>query len=158
MDPYIPLGLAGYSSLANTFVTPSLYLTALPPSCVLVEFIPGKCVCFFLKNGKAMVADHIRPRTAWAGNNKKTPKARTQSRQQQRVRQRRKFNANEASRIQKLFKTYPRKAVRRVLGETSPLYSGNAEAAAEYLRATYHRSQPPPEHLERSRKLYDDCS
>ena len=38
------------------------------------------------------------------------------------------------------------------------MYSGNAEAAAEYLRATYHRSQPPPEQLERSRKLYDDCS
>ena len=81
-----------------------------------------------------------------------------QSRQRQRVRQRRKFHANEASRIQELFKTYPRKAVSRVLGETSPSYSGNAEAAAEYLRATYHRSQPLPEHLERSRKLYDDCS
>ena len=42
-------------------------------------------------------------------------------------------------------------------GEKSPRYSGRVETAASYLRDTYHRPEPPPEHVERARKLYDDC-
>ena len=94
---------------------------------------------------------------AGRGPDHRSSRARTQSRQQQRVRRERKFNANEASRIQKLFKIYPRKAVRRVLGESSPPYTGDAEAAAEYLRHTYQPPEPLPEQLAESRKLYDDC-
>ena len=95
---------------------------------------------------------------AGRGPDHRSPRARTQSRQQQRVRRERKFNANEASRIQKMFKIYPRRAVRRVLGETSSPYTGDAEAAASYLRHTYEQPEPLPEHLAASRKLYDECS
>ena len=118
--------------------------------------IMRNCTADWLLKTSTICEEGEIPQMARAGPSR-ISKARTQSRQQQRVRQRRKFNANEASRIQKLFRLYPRKAVRRVLGETSPRYSGSVEAAASYLRDTYHRPEPPPEHVERARKLYDDC-
>jgi len=100
------------------------------------------------------------PQTVRAGRGPdyRPPGARTQSRQQQRVRHEREFNANEASRIQKMFKIYPRRAVRRVLEKTSSPYIGDAEAAANYLRHTYEQPEPLPEHLAACRKLYDECS
>ena len=107
---------------------------------------------WLLKSSNTSEEENV-PQTARASRATSVPTARTQSRQQQRVRHRRKFDANEVSRIQELFKIYHKKAVRRVLGESSPPYTGTLEAADEYLRATYHRPQ-----LERSKKLFNNCS
>ena len=78
------------------------------------NIIIDSCIADWLLKTSQNSEEEVVPRTARAGNNKKS---RTLSRQrQQRARQRRKFHANEASRIQELFKTYPRNAVSRVIG------------------------------------------
>ena len=82
---------------------------------------------------------------------------RQQSRQQQRARQRQKFNNEEASKIQKLFRIYPRRAVRQVLQEQSPGYSGTREAAETFLGATYSRMVPSHKQLSEARALFDSC-
>ena len=61
---------------------------------------------------------------------------RIQSRQMQRAKQRRK-RPDEAKRIQRMFYLYPKKAVRQVLGEKSPPYTGSFEAASDFLKKTY---------------------
>ena len=83
---------------------------------------------------------------------------RHRSRQLQRITRRlRNPRADEASRIQKLFKTYPKRAVRQVLGEKSPPYSGTAEQAEAYLRDTYVRTRPSGEQCLRAFELYEEC-
>jgi Reverse transcriptase (RNA-dependent DNA polymerase) len=83
---------------------------------------------------------------------------RHRSRQLQRITRRlRNPRADEASRIQKLFKTYPKRAVRQVLGEKSPPYSGTAEEAELYLRDTYVRTPPSREQCLRAFELYEEC-
>ncbi|EFX83239.1 hypothetical protein DAPPUDRAFT_301908 [Daphnia pulex] len=83
---------------------------------------------------------------------------RQQSRQQQRVR--RKNNAKrwaDASKLQALFKRYPKRAVRKVLGETSQSYTGSSEAATLFLKTTYEQPRPPPDDILVARAAYDEC-
>ncbi|XP_046632270.1 uncharacterized protein LOC124311947 [Daphnia pulicaria] len=83
---------------------------------------------------------------------------RQQSRQQQRVR--RKNNAKRwaaASKLQALFKRYPKRAVRKVLGETSQSYTGSSEAATLFLKTTYEKPRPPPDDILVARAAYDEC-
>jgi hypothetical protein len=83
---------------------------------------------------------------------------RVQSRQQQRVRQ--KDNSRrwiEAGKIQALFKRYPRRAVRKVLNESSEPYSGSTEAATVFLKRTYEETSPPAEAVSEARAIYDNC-
>ena len=78
-------------------------------------------------------------------------------RQLQRLSQRDNRNADEAKKIQVMFKIYPKRAVRRALGESSAKYDGTTEDARNFLSATYERS--PPSHSERvaARTLFDSC-
>ena len=85
------------------------------------------------------------------------PSRRNQSRQLQRIRQRKRSNHEEASRLQKLFNIYPRRAVRQVLGEKSSPYTGTTELADQYLQRTYARPQPSPEECTWARRLFDVC-
>ncbi|MFO0089667.1 MAG: RNA-directed DNA polymerase, partial [bacterium] len=82
---------------------------------------------------------------------------RNQSRQMQRAKQRRK-RPDEAKRIQRMFYLYPKKAVRQVLGEKSPPYTGSFEAASDFLKKTYERQPISPEQCGRARNLYDSCN
>ena len=82
---------------------------------------------------------------------------RNQSRQMQRVRRHRTKYAKDASRIQRMFKIYPRRAVREVLGEKSPAFSGTVEEATAYLKETYERVSPSPQQCQRARELFDSC-
>ena len=86
------------------------------------------------------------------------PRRRNQSRQLQRIRQRKRSNPEEASRLQKLFNIYPRRAVRQVLGEKSSPYTGTTELADQYLQRTYARPQPSPEECTWARRLFDACN
>ena len=92
------------------------------------------------------------------GNNPQVEKRpRHQSRQVQRIRQKKSRNADKARQIQKLFKVYPRRAVRQVMGEKSPRYTGTKEDAEVYLKRTYQRSTPSNSQCDRAKKLYDAC-
>ena len=83
---------------------------------------------------------------------------RQQGRQQQILRKRTKFNADEASNIQRLFRTYPRKAVKKILEENSPNFSGDVETAKEFLLQTYFRPSPSIEECAESRRLFGECN
>ena len=86
------------------------------------------------------------------------PRRRNQSRQLQRIRQRKRSSPEEASRIQRLFNVYPRRAVRQVLGEKSSPYTGSTEAANQYLHRTYVRPLPSLDECTRARRLFDACN
>jgi len=75
----------------------------------------------------------------------------------QRARQRRN-RKDEAKRIQRMFYLYPKRAVRQVSGEKSPLYTGSFEAASDFLKNTYERQQTSPEQCGRVKNLYDSCN
>ncbi|XP_046651115.1 uncharacterized protein LOC124342196 [Daphnia pulicaria] len=84
---------------------------------------------------------------------------RHQSRQQQRIRQ--KNNAKRweaASKLQALFKRYPKRAVRKVLGETSQCYTGSIESATLFLKATNEQPRPPEADIMVAKAAYDACS
>ena len=87
----------------------------------------------------------------------RSPK-RVQARQLQRLRQKRKSTSDEASRIQKLFKVYPKRAVRQVLGERSLPYTGDVKSAEAYLRETYCRPLPNNAQCMASRELFQSCN
>lgn len=89
-----------------------------------------------------------------AGKRKKT---RTQNRQQQRARRYRHHKPTEASRVQKRFHQYPRRAMREILGETNEPFSGTVAAAEQYLRDTYERAAPTAEETAIARRFYDEC-
>ncbi|EFX66395.1 hypothetical protein DAPPUDRAFT_116385 [Daphnia pulex] len=42
---------------------------------------------------------------------------------------------------------YPKRAVRKVLGETSQSYTGSSEAATLFLKTTYEQPRPPPDDI-----------
>ncbi|MFO0089746.1 MAG: RNA-directed DNA polymerase, partial [bacterium] len=81
---------------------------------------------------------------------------RTQSRQMQRARKKR-SRQEEAKRIQRLFYIYPKRAVREVLGERSPPYTGTFESAEEFLKSTYEGQQGQEDQSGRARALYEAC-
>ncbi len=87
-----------------------------------------------------------------------TNKRRGQSRQQQRLRaNHREKKAKEASKIQRLFKLYPRQAVRKALEESSPGYTGTIEAADSKLREIYERPVSSDEERSKARRAFDSC-
>ena len=87
-----------------------------------------------------------------------THKPRCQNRQQQKARKRKRLDKKQASRLQTLFNTYPRRAVKEVLGEKSQEYKGSLEDAKTYLKLTYHRNEPSVEELQAARVTFDNCS
>ena len=66
--------------------------------------------------------------------------------------------SDEAGRIQKLFKVYPRRAVRQVLGEKTAPYTGDVKSAEAFLRSTYCRPQPNASRCTEARALFDSCN
>ena len=83
---------------------------------------------------------------------------RQQSRQQQRVRRQDNVKRRaERSKIQILFKRYPRRAVRKVLGESSPQFSGSTEVATLLLKRAYEQLRPTAAAVLQARVTYDDC-
>ena len=63
----------------------------------------------------------------------------------------------ERSKIQILFKRYPRRAVRKVLGESSPQFSGSTEVATLLLKRAYEQLRPTAAAVLQARVTYDDC-
>lgn len=84
-------------------------------------------------------------------------KRRNQSRQMQRARQKKKFDSEGTSRIQQLFRIYPRRAVRQILDEVAPRFDGCMKAAEEFLRATYERPTPSEDLVAEARSAFDEC-
>ena len=86
-----------------------------------------------------------------------TSRARNQSRQQQRVRRSGKREGNRKRHMQRLFSIYPRRAVRKILGEVSVPYSGTREDAEKFLHDTYSRPPPTEAQVLKARSHYDSC-
>jgi hypothetical protein len=78
-------------------------------------------------------------------------------RQLQRLRQRANRGSDEARRIQTMFRIYPKRAVRRALGESSPSYSGSADSARVFLSETYERNPPADFECTAARAHFDAC-
>ena len=90
--------------------------------------------------------------------NTRVANGRSQNRKIQRARKQRKFNDRDASRLQHLFRSYPRRAVRQILDHAPPKYGGSLAEAEEFLRATYEKEPPTPaDQIIASRETYDDC-
>ncbi len=84
---------------------------------------------------------------------------RQQSRQQQRIKKKDNTKKKEeAGRIQALFKRFPKRAVRKVLGETSQAYTGTVEAATDFLKGAYEQPRPSEAAVLEARRVYDGCS
>ena len=75
----------------------------------------------------------------------------------QRARQKKKFDSEGTSRIQQLFRIYPRRAVRQILDEVAPRFDGCMKAAEEFLRATYERPTPSEDLVAEARSAFDEC-
>ena len=82
---------------------------------------------------------------------------RNQSKQVQRIRRHRTKYVKDASRIQRMCKIYPRRAVRAVLGEKSLAFSSTVEEATAYRKETYERVSPSPQQCQRARELFGSC-
>ena len=82
---------------------------------------------------------------------------RSQSRQLQQQEKKEKVRSQETSRVQRLFNIYPKRAVRKVLGERPLQYTGSTEQATSYLSETYVRIPLSPIELHEARTLYDSC-
>ena len=120
------------------------------------DSVLARCCSDWLE--KASTAERELPELASSRNPLRGGRRRNQCRQQQRIRRQAKFDSINASRIQKLFKIYPRRAVREVLGEQSPRYSGTVEDAGLFLKNTYSRQPPTNEQCQQSRELFEQCS
>ena len=83
---------------------------------------------------------------------------RNQTRQQQRARRHRHHNPEEASRIQKMYMRYPKKALRKVLGEEGSSYSGGVDTLRQHIDDVYHRMPPSDDDVNEYRRLYDGCN
>ncbi|RUS69487.1 hypothetical protein EGW08_022755 [Elysia chlorotica] len=58
--------------------------------------------------------------------------------------------------MQRLYGRYPRKALRKVLGEDSPFYSGGRDRL-DFIAATYHNHNVTPAEVAEARRLYNNC-
>ena len=67
-------------------------------------------------------------------------------------------NKDNDDHISKLFMIYPKRAVRKVLGEQSASYSGSASAASDFLTSTYERPRPTDGEREQVRAIYASCA
>ena len=127
--------------------------------CRLVEDLDStlhRCCADWLEKASARVKEHLETASSRIPSGGR--RCRNQSRQQQKVRRLVRFDSDRASRIQKLFSVYPRRAVRQVLGEQSPRYSGTVEDAGRFLQRTYSRLPPTSQQCQQSRALYDQCA
>lgn len=115
------------------------------------------CSVDWMRNNSSTSSDSGNGRRNNNGTERSTGK-RTQARQQQRIRKKRKNNPKAASRIQKLFNQYPRRAVREVLGEDSPSFNGEVEEATIYLKNTYEIPPPTDDGVRRARNTLDSCN
>ena len=77
--------------------------------------------------------------------------------QQRRARRHRHHRPEDASAIQRLYGRYPRKALRKVLGEESPYYSGGRDRQAQFIAETYHDRTVTRDMKAEARQLYQDC-
>ena len=100
---------------------------------------------------------HNRPARAAQASAEGGRRSRNQSRQQQRVRRSARDIPGKASRIQREFNRFPRRATRKVLGERSPPYSGTLADAENFLRGTYSQPRPHLDGVRRARQIYDGC-
>ena len=78
--------------------------------------------------------------------------------QQRRVRRQQHHRPEDASKLQRLYGRYPRKALRKVLGEESPYYSGGRDRLCQYIAETYHSRTVSRDQVAEARRLYDNCS
>ena len=127
-------------------------------NCRVVEDLDStlqRCCADWLERASERVKEQLVPASSRVPSGGR--RCRNQSRQQQRVRRLARFDSERASRIQKLFNVYPRRAVRQVLGEQSPRYSGTVEDAGRFLQRTYSRLPPTSQQCQQSRALYDQC-
>jgi hypothetical protein len=63
-----------------------------------------------------------------------------------------------AHKLQAMFKRYPRRAVRKVLGESSQCYTGSSESASSFLCGAYEKQRPDPSDIQDARSTYDSCN
>ena len=91
-------------------------------------------------------------------NRPPTERRSNQTRQIQRHKLKSKPRFTEATRLRKFFTVYPRRAVRKILGERSLSYTGTAEEAEKFLKETYVRSPPHRTSQTEARTLFDGCS
>ena len=102
-------------------------------------------------------------------NNEKTPQKepenrhrperpkRSQTRQLQREKNRKKKDHLAKSRIQQLYSRYPRRAIRKILQEDSQCYTGSREDAEAFLLDTYSKPRPSISEISAARSAYDSC-
>jgi len=121
-----------------------------------LDGVINRCVSDWLTKASAKVANKaLGERPSREGT--LPANRRQQSRQLQRIRQTNNRRADKASRIQALFKVYPKRAVRQVLGEQSLSYTGNTEEASNFLRRTYVRPPIPQPQCLLAGRLYNSC-
>ena len=63
-----------------------------------------------------------------------------------------------ANKLQTHFKRYPKRTVRKVLGETSQNYTGSIESVTLFLKNTYEQPRPPAGDIMEAKATYDKCS
>ena len=80
-----------------------------------------------------------------------------QRHQQRRARRHRHHRPEDALAIQRLYGRYPRKALRKMLGEESPSYSGGRDRLERYIAETYHDRAVSRGQIAEARRLYNDC-
>ena len=83
-----------------------------------------------------------------SSNTQKKSTCRNQSRQQQKCRRYRRISAREAERIQSLYRRFPRKAVRKILGHKNEEYTGSINDLKEFTNPQdYSSSSQPYTHI-----------
>ena len=149
--------LADYESLASASDAPTAPGYANPKqrnfcdtwclafgNCVTIEDLEStimRCMADWLSKTSRKIEQLAVDEDAAQRDRVKRPRRRP-DRQLQRLRQREKRSSDEARRIQTMFRIYPKRAVRRALGETSPGFSGSTDAARIFLSDTYERQDP----------------
>ncbi|GFS18488.1 reverse transcriptase [Elysia marginata] len=102
------------------------------------------------------ILEEAAPESSAAKTNQK--RRRNQHRhQQRRARRHQHHRPEDASKLQKLYGRYPRKALRKVLGEESPYYSGGRDRLQQYVAATYHDMNVNRDNVAEARRLFDGC-
>lgn len=148
------LGIASKNIFATKWAESFSHCSSLSQ----LEELLGRCTEEWIEAvGVTDVGESEEPARA-PTSNRPVPARRVQSRQQQRARRRRKNDARAASRLQRLFNVYPRRAVREALGESSLPFDGDQQQAKAYLESTYNRARPDEELVQEARRTYDDCN
>ena len=115
----------------------------------------NRCMADWL-NKTAQKMEHLPAVDALTTRRNKRARRRP-DRQLQRLRKREKRNSDEARRIQMMFWIYPKRAVRRALGESSPSFTGSVDSARIFLSETYERQRPTDDERAAARAHFDAC-